>query len=90
MRGRIFALALAYVGVYICGMNPLMHIRKNVLQATQAEMAEIAGVRQATVSRWETGELEPSRDQMAAIRGEALRRGLSWDDGWFFAAGAAA
>ena len=71
-------------------MSPLLHIRKNVLRTTQSEMAEIAGVRQATVSRWETGELEPSRDQMAAIRAEAIRRGVEWSDGLFFTAGAAA
>lgn len=61
-----------------------MRIRKDILKINQAEMAAIAGVRQATVSRWESGSLEPSRDQMQAIREEALRRGIEWDDAWFF------
>lgn len=67
-------------------MNPLQHIRKSILDLTQAEMAEIAGVRQATVSRWEHGELEPSRDELDRIRTEALKRGVEWDDKWFFEA----
>lgn len=66
-------------------MNALLHIRKKVFAVSQAEMAEIAGARQATVSRWETGALEPSRDQMNLIREEALRRGIVWNDSWFFA-----
>lgn len=65
-------------------MNPLLHIRKNVLKITQAEMAAISGVRQATVSRWENGLLEPSLDQMRSIREEAVKRGVDWQDGLFF------
>jgi transcriptional regulator with XRE-family HTH domain len=67
-------------------MNPLLHIRKNVLDITQAEMAALTGTRQATVSRWERGELEPSRDQLNSIRNEAAKRGIEWDDSWFFGA----
>jgi len=65
-------------------MNPLLHIRKNVLGVTQTEMAAIAGTRQATVSRWEAGELEPSRDQMQLVRQAAAERGVEWSDTWFF------
>lgn len=65
-------------------MNPLLNIRKNVIKVTQTEMADLAKTRQGTVSRWEKGELEPSRDQMALIRESALQRGLAWDDSWFF------
>jgi transcriptional regulator with XRE-family HTH domain len=64
----------------------MLHIRKNVLGVTQSEMAVIANTRQATISRWENGGLEPSRDQLALIREEAIRRGLGWDDKWFFCA----
>jgi transcriptional regulator with XRE-family HTH domain len=71
-------------------MSPLLHIRKNVLGVTQVEMAAIAGVRQATVSRWETDRLQPGHEQMAAIRAEAIRRGVAWDDALFFAAPAGA
>jgi transcriptional regulator with XRE-family HTH domain len=65
-------------------MSPILHIRKDVLKMTQAEMAVLTGARQATVSRWELGQLEPSREQMQAIRSEALRRGIEWSDEWFF------
>lgn len=65
-------------------MSSLFHVRKNVLQITQSEMAALTGARQATVSRWERGELEPDRRQLTAIRDEAKRRGLKWDDRWFF------
>lgn len=50
---------------------------------TQAEFAAVAGVGQATVSRWETG-VSPSLDEMRAIRNAARERGLTWDDSWFF------
>jgi transcriptional regulator with XRE-family HTH domain len=64
-------------------MNALRHIRKHVFQCTQTEFASLAGVGQASVSRWENG-VEPSRDEMAAIRQAAVDRGLEWDDRWFF------
>lgn len=67
-------------------MNPLLQIRKNVFGVTQSEMAAIAKVAQGTVSRWETGELVPDRRELSRIRLEALKRGLAWDDSWFFEA----
>lgn len=66
-------------------MGPIEHIRRNILKETQTGFAAIAGVTQATVSRWETGEFEPSRDELDRIRSEALARGLPWNDLWFFA-----
>lgn len=65
--------------------NRMLHIRKDFLKLTQSEMAVVTGVSQATVSRWETGELEPSRSELARIRDEAMRRNLSWNDSLFFA-----
>lgn len=67
-------------------MKPLEHIRKNLFSVSQAAFSEIAGVTQATVSRWESGELEPGRAEMAAIREEALRRDIQWNDRLFFEA----
>lgn len=69
----------------LCVMGPIEHIRRNVFGATQAELASIAGVAQATVSRWEAGEFEPTRAELDRIRSEAMQRGIDWDDGWFFA-----
>lgn len=66
-------------------MNPIKHIRKNVLKMKQHEFAAVAGVNQATVSRWEKGELVPSLSEMAAIRAQAQgKRG--WNDRLFFEA----
>jgi len=65
-------------------MNQIVHIRKGVFSVSQAEFAEIAGTTQSSVSRWERGELEPSRSEMTRIREAAIARGLAWDDVWFF------
>lgn len=65
-------------------MNQLRRIRCKVFKITQAEMAAIADTRQATISRWESNKLRPSLAQLARIRAEARRRGLKWDDSWFF------
>jgi DNA-binding transcriptional regulator YiaG len=64
----------------------MLHVRKAVLDLNQAEFAKIAGTSQGTVSKWEAGELEPDRDQLALIRAEIRRRGIEWDDRWFFEA----
>lgn len=65
-------------------MNAVRYIRDKVFGLTQAPFAVIAGVSQATVSRWETGELEPDRDNMERIRSAALERGLELDYESFF------
>jgi DNA-binding XRE family transcriptional regulator len=63
-------------------MNTFKHIRTTVFDATQVEMAAIAGVRQATISRWESGECTPSLTALRRIRAEARRRGCNWNDSW--------
>lgn len=65
-------------------MLPIAHIRSQVFKLSQAAFAEVAGVKQPTVSRWERGEFEPNRDDLERIRRAALDRGLPWDDSWFF------
>lgn len=65
-------------------MNPMHHIRTSVLKISQKAMAEITGRDQATVSRWERGELEPSRDDMERVRSFARSRHLRWNDKLFF------
>ncbi len=65
-------------------MNPIQHIRKNVFGLSQTDFAVIAGSTQASVSRWESGALEPSRDELDRIRSEAKNRGIDWDDRLFF------
>ncbi len=64
-------------------MNAIRYIRKEIFGATQAEFAALAGVTQASVSRWERG-VAPSLDDMQAIRIAASERGLKWKDEWFF------
>lgn len=65
-------------------MHPIERIRVKVFRVNQAEFALIAKVAQSTVSKWERGEFEPSRDHLVKIRDEALKRELSLNDGWFF------
>lgn len=65
-------------------MSPIEFIRTQKFDISQAALAKISGVNQATVSRWESGGLEPGRAEMAAIRDEARKRGITWDDRWFF------
>jgi len=67
-------------------MQTIQHVRKSVLGLNQADFASIAKTTQATVSRWENGELSPDLTQLSAIRDEVKRRGLEWDDLWFFEA----
>jgi transcriptional regulator with XRE-family HTH domain len=59
-------------------------MRRELFQLSQIEFAAIAGVSQATVSRWETGELTPGYEELRRIREEAVRRGIDWDDSLFF------
>lgn len=65
-------------------MNPMLYIRKRVFGVSQTEMAEIAGVSQGTVSKWEAGLLAPDLAELERIRNEAAARELPWDDRWFF------
>lgn len=65
-------------------MNSLRHIRKSIFGLSQTELATVAEVSQSTVSKWERGDLNPNRDEMARIRDEAHKRGLAWNDSWFF------
>jgi transcriptional regulator with XRE-family HTH domain len=62
----------------------MSQMRTVVFRATQEEMAAIAGTTQATWSRWEHDIHRPSLDDLARIREEARRRGLDWDDAFFF------
>jgi transcriptional regulator with XRE-family HTH domain len=64
-------------------MSAIRHIRREIFRVTQAEFATLAGVTQASVSRWEAGGA-PSLDEMQAIRRAAADRGIEWNDTWFF------
>jgi transcriptional regulator with XRE-family HTH domain len=65
-------------------MTPIEHIRKSLFKVSQSAFGEIAGTTQASVSRWERGELEPDRIEMTRIRSAASERGIPWDDSLFF------
>lgn len=67
-------------------MNPILHIRKHVLGLSQGAFAQIAGVSQGTVSKWEAGEFEPDRAQLSLIRAHVIESGKPWDDSWVFEA----
>ena len=62
----------------------MKRIRTQVLKLSQMRLAEIAEVDQTTVSRWDRGQREPSRVEMARIRDYARTAGLKWSDKWFF------
>lgn len=65
-------------------MKPIEHIRRDVFAVSQVQFAEIAGTTQPSVSRWERGVQEPCHSEMERIRLAAVRRGLRWNDRWFF------
>lgn len=64
--------------------TPIETIRRELFGLNQAEFSEVAGVKQATVSRWEVGEFAPNLKRIMRIRAEALNRGLPWDDSIHF------
>ncbi|GAA4108635.1 helix-turn-helix domain-containing protein [Aminobacter aganoensis] len=64
-------------------MSVIRHIRKTVFRLSQAEFAAIAGVTQATVSRWEKGG-SPTLEEMQRIRDAAAERRIKWSDKLFF------
>lgn len=65
-------------------VSPIQYIRKEVFKCRQAEFAAIAGVTQATVSRWERNGISPSLDEVARIRAAAVERRILLRDKWFF------
>lgn len=66
-------------------MTQIAHIRQSIFKMTQKDFADLAGVRQSSVSRWERG-TPLSHREMAAIRSAAIERGILWNDAWFFEA----
>jgi DNA-binding XRE family transcriptional regulator len=82
VSGRSLDLPDGSAADRIAPNNGLSFVRKALLKLTQVKFARIAGASQATVSRWETGELEPSMSQLRAIRDAAVGAGLEWNDSW--------
>lgn len=65
-------------------MQSFADIRKRALKITQTKVAEITGASQGTVSRWETGELEPSFSDLAKLRVWAAANERPLNDAWLF------
>lgn len=64
---------------------PARFIRERVFGVpTQKEFAELLGVKQASISRWETGENGPSKAAIARMKALAERRRIKWDYKWVF------
>jgi hypothetical protein len=59
-------------------------LRESVFETTVEVFASIAGVSKSAVSRWVSGEQEPSWLAMSRLRQFAKAAGLPWDDSWFF------
>jgi transcriptional regulator with XRE-family HTH domain len=53
-------------------------------KSRQSEFAELAGVSQATVSRWLSGKDRPRMETISRLRERAKKRGLRWKDAWAF------
>lgn len=66
-------------------MNNVRRIRKTLFRVSQSEFGAIAGVTQATVSRWEAGILVPSLNELDRIRSTAKERGVRLKPEDFFA-----
>lgn len=64
-------------------MSVIRKIRKEVFSLTQSEFAELAGVSQGTVSRWESG-VDPSLSDLRSIWMAACERGLPLNGEDFF------
>ena len=65
-------------------MNRIKYIRTEIFKLQMSEFAAIAGVSQATVSKWENDIHEPNLSALTRIRDEAAKRGLSFEDSVFF------
>lgn len=60
--------------------NPVRYIRTEILQMTQEELAELLGIRQASVSVMETKGEFPTR-HLPTIRNAAIAKiGEDWQD----------
>ena len=65
-------------------MSTMKHVRTVVLGLSQTEFAEVTGVNQATVSRWDQDKAFPDLKAMRKIREFAKSRDIPWDDSVFF------
>lgn len=64
-------------------MNPVLFIRKHILQLTQVELADTLDYKQASVSRWEAQGYFPA-DVQPKVRALCLEACPDWQDSWFF------
>lgn len=66
-------------------MSPARYIREHIFGVqTQAEFAELLDYSQANISRIETGAQRPGAEYQERVRSAARRKGLRWDNNWFF------
>lgn len=65
--------------------SPARYIREQVFGIpNQQAFAELLGVTQPQVSRWERGINHVSGRAQIRIRALARERGIAWNDAWFF------
>jgi len=64
-------------------MNPVIYIRKNILNLTQENFSKCLDVTQPTIHRWEGSGIIPAQHQRK-IRELAVQKGINWHDSWFF------
>ncbi len=63
-------------------MRRIEFVRRRLLGLTQVDFARLTKVAQATVSRWESGELAPTLSAVTLAKAAVLDRGFSWNDAW--------
>lgn len=67
-------------------MTPIRYIRTKILKINQTRLAEICGVGQGTISRWEndTAPGLPDAGDLASIRDYAKDNGIPLEERLFF------
>jgi len=65
----------------------MRRIRVNVFGTTQEVIGAIAGASNSKVSRWESGEVEPSLFEIHRLREFAVKHSLPWEDSWLHEVG---
>lgn len=92
IRGENIAVSLSETDSVDHTQKPVVHeisgagmrfIRKNVFRMNQIDFADLVGVHQSSVSRWENG-TPPSLHEMKIIRSAAAQRRLKFPDSLFF------
>jgi transcriptional regulator with XRE-family HTH domain len=65
-------------------MNGIKFAQKCVLRCSQVEFGNLVGASRSTVANWISGKTSPTFHHIQAARDEIIKRGLPWNDSWWF------